>query len=420
MFRLIAPVLLAGCAPARAPEPVAAPEGAVRILVSRSEIRAIFPRDTARSWGWDAPQDRDYLPRYAWSIGFDGMDGPRSLELTADGRRNGVVTPRRFGSLDELVAAGYVGLCRQGMIADCRGSGTAAWVENGSVVLALRDSAVIARLLGLRPERLAVGMGRPGIYRYTPPDIAVVEYVDPQIPEPDSALRAEAARSRRANEAADTRIGRHLHATPESDGVVWVATGDSTAFLVTESFCQSDVCRSLRAELSAAGWTAADSSIVELRPYVNPRRPPSRTPMITAVGRRAGETRVRVHGLSGPSDTMPNSTPLPRELERAIRVTEPVGSVRLSPRVREARADEPVVLRGEVRDTRGRAIEGVPFRVDFGMTPRVQETRFGPAPVQLSFDRAGRYTVVASFGGRADTLVVDVLPRRDSTAVHPR
>ena len=73
---------------------------------------------------------------------------------------------------------------------------------------------------------------------------------------------------------------------------------------------------------------------------------------------------------------------------------------------------ETLVVHGEVRDTQGRVIVGAPFRVEYetgGMTAGGS----GPGPVRLSwFPEPGPVTIRASFGGRADTLVVNVLPAR--------
>ena len=130
----------------------------VRVIVSRREVRVVFPTDSARAWGWSDRKDPDYFPAYVWGIGVDGMDGPRFLDARVDRQQD---EARNFPSLEQLVAAARAELCLPGMMARCDSSGTRVSVEDGRVVLTLRDSARIARLFGLRPALVSAWLHRP-------------------------------------------------------------------------------------------------------------------------------------------------------------------------------------------------------------------------------------------------------------------
>jgi hypothetical protein len=378
-----------------------------RVLASRREIRVIFPRDTAAGWGWSELQDPQYQPAYQWSIGIDGIDGPRSLSLSISrGHGEGA---RRFATLSELVAAADARYCLPGMIASCPPADAGALVENGAVVLTLRDSATIARLVGLRPAWASVWQMRPEVPVVYRRDSVRIEYVDPQVPEPDSALRLEAAAARRRYEASVNSISRFVSAPGSTGDEVWMAVGDSVPFSVEEQRCHSDVCSGGYATLSASGWAVGDSSVVRLRPFARPSPHLRGEPAVWVVARRIGRTTVRVHGLSGSGDTLPSGEPVAREVQVQVVVTAPVARVRLSPRTARAQVGQPLELRAQAYDARGRVIAGAPIRVEITGGPYV---RIVPASAlrHVAFESPGRHTLVASFGGRADTLIIDVTP----------
>ena len=383
---------------------------ATRVLASRRELRVLFPRDTARAWGWSELQDRDYRPSYYWGIGIEGMDGPRSLSLhVGRGYREGA---HRFRSLEELVSERPPGLCVPGMFEDCSPEHVTAFVQDDAVVLTLRDSATVARLLALRPAWATVWHGRPELPPTVRIDSVRVEYVDPQVPFADSALRVEAAEARRRYEAGVNTISRYLSGPARSGNEAWMAVGDSATFRVEEMKCHSDVCGGVYEPLTASGWRVADTTVVRVRAVPDmghARRGYGRSPAVSVIARRTGRTRVRVLGLTGPSDTLPSSRPVPRELEVAVVVTPPVARVELSPRVQTAEVGQQVELRVRALDARGRVMRGAPVevRVEGGRYTRVMQS---PHLYPIEFDAPGRHTITASFGGRTDTLLVDVAP----------
>ncbi|MBW3656484.1 MAG: hypothetical protein KY444_10275 [Gemmatimonadetes bacterium] len=387
---------------------------APRVLASRREILVIFPRDTAVAWGWSELRDREYHPAYHWGISIEGIDGPRSISASIGrGYEEGA---RSFASFAELIAAAEARYCRPGMIADCPPADVTALVQDGALVLAMRDSARIARLVGLRPAWAAVWHGRPEVPRTYPSDSVHIEYVDPQVPEPDSAVRVEAAAARRRYEASVNSIIRYISAPGITRGEVWMAVGDSVRFSADEHRCHFDVCGGRYDALTASGWTVGDSSVVRLRPFVRPGRRFEREPAVWVVARRIGRTSVRVHGLSGSADTLPSREPVARELQVRVVVTAPVGRVQLSPRQARAQVGQPLRVRARAFDVRGRVIPGAPIRVEIigGPYGRIMD---GADLRHFAFESAGRHTLIASFGGRADTLMVDVAADPGATAL---
>lgn len=380
---------------------------ATRVLASRDELRIVFPRETADAWGWSELADPAYRPAYHWGLTIQGMDGPRTLWLNVE-RRPGEGA-RRFGSLAELVAAESPRLCVSETVGECRMEGVTAAVEDGSVVLALRDPAAVARLAGLRPEWAYVRHTRPDATEPWRMDSVRVEYVDPPVPMPDSAAQAEAAAARRRYEASIRSVTREISAPSHGGGESWLAVGDSVPFHVGETMCHLDLCGGGAEPLAAAGWMVADSTVVRVRPWAAAWR----MPVATVVARRTGRTRVRITGLAGPSDTLPSSRPPPRELEVTVIVTEPVARVELTPRIRSAVAGRPVRIRARAFDVRGRVIAGAPVEVN------VREDRFTRGlhvrdTGSVTFESPGQRRVIASFGGRADTLVVEVAPEPEA------
>ncbi|HVH12486.1 MAG TPA: hypothetical protein VM759_05510, partial [Longimicrobium sp.] len=254
---------------------------------------------------------------------------------------------------------------------------------------------------------------RPELPRAYRMDSVQVEYVDPQLPLPDSALRAEGAAARRRYEAARTTILRSLGTLGSWGDEAWLVVGDSTPFVVKEIVCVVDFCREAPNPLTVSGWHVADTTIVRLQAVPDTGLVSfggRRMPTISVIARRTGRTRVRALGLIGPSDTLPSRQPVPRDLEVTVVVTPPVARVELAPRIQTAVVGQPVRLRVRAVDAHGRDIPGAPVEV------QVANGRFGwmkgPDLAPIEFGVPGRHTVTASFGGQTDTLLVDVVPAR--------
>ena len=380
-----------------------------RVTVSRREVRVTFPRDTAGRWGWPERQDPANPPQYWWGVMIDGMDGPRFLEL-----RVGPTTPgaRTFTSLESVVSAGTSALCGGGWISRCNTTGASAAVVDGRVVLTLRDSAAIARLFGRRPATVTVSQRRPGeLYRYDPLPIQV-EYVAPQIPAPNEATRADAARSRRADKAWRSIIGRTIAGGVQLSDTVWVPLGDSVRLHIEEPRCDGDVCFGGQFD-SPAAWAIGDTSIVQARVVDRGLAPTdfAHARMIVLTARQIGRTTVRADLPPSVSDTMPSREPPERSLGRGINVVPPVARVELTTPSDTIRVGSRAEFRARALDRSGRVVSGLPLRLLYA-TQRSVTAVASDKSFSYIWSSPGSETIIASFGDKADTLAVTIAPRR--------
>jgi hypothetical protein len=384
------------------------------VLVSAREVRVVFPRDTARAWGWPGGHARVLPPRYAWSVFVHAMDGPRVVHhASAPGTRPDADTAARaFPSLAALVAAGTPGLCRTGMVWSCDPRPVRAAVEGGHVVLTVDDSATIRRLFGLRPEWVTLRASAPGDRAHRGPYSVRVTYVAPRLPPVTDALRAEAARQRRAYEASISRASRSIGRTDGAgwSDTLWVPMGTTAPLAVESLRCTHDVCSGSGASADGATWTTDDTAVLRLRV----RREADLTAFssagrtrVVAVPVRPGRTTVRVAGLHDDADSLPARRPRARALSRPAVVTPRVGRVEILPRPTSMRRGDSVAFRVRVYTAAGAPLDGAPaeLRWDVGTTTRVRDAR---RPVAVSFDSAGRRLLVGRFLHLADTLSVDV------------
>ena len=379
---------------------------AARVTVSRTLARVEFAPDTAGYWGWSERNDPGYRPEYVWSVQVAGMDGPQTLSLSTGRRDPGAAA---FITLDSLVARGKASVCpARPMRVTC--TPLAASVERGRVILALRDSSIIARLFGLRPATVSVIRERPEEAYSFVGDSVGVEYVAPEIPLPNAEAREDARRSQRAFEASISTISRWIiGGTPES-GPLWLTVGDSASLRVDESWCHYDSCGSTMLDV-ARTWSIDDSSVVQLRtspPAAPGVFPQARPAVVTA--RRIGRTTIRADLAASPSDTMPSSRPPSRRLERVIHVIPPVGRVRLVPPADTIRRGESYRIDVRVFDLAGRVIPGAPVEGRLGS--EFGATADSTGRLLFYFQSAGPQTIVARFGGKADTLHLTVAPPR--------
>jgi alpha-tubulin suppressor-like RCC1 family protein len=379
---------------------------ATRVLASRREVRVLFPRDTMRVWGWADLGNPSEDRTYRWQIGIGTPSGPRVLILRVEPTDS---TARDFTSLSTLVAAGHASLCGAGMIMTCDQTKVSATVENGGVVLSLRDRARIAELFEMRPASVAAYHRVP--YDESPWsfDTVRVEYIAPEIPEPDATLRAAAAEKRRRYEISIHQTSRHITGGPPYTGLLWLAVGDSMRVGIAETQCTYDVCSRGLAVVTGSGWVVGDSSIAALHGVSQGAA--LRPPEAFVVARRPGRTTLRIDGLTGPSDTMPSRTHPERSITRDVLVTVPVDRVRILPRPDSVVVGSAVQFSLQALDRAGQVIEGAPVigRFDTGRHTQGFE---GPGPFRAQFDVPGRRTLVASLGTRADTVAVMVVPAR--------
>lgn len=382
-----------------------------RVLVSTREVRIMFPTEPGRVWSWPAREDSTYLVAYGWGATVPGMDGPRSLVLQVWTRSR---SARRFADLRELVAAGQAAVCEPGMMITCR-PGIDASVEGDRVVLALRDRQLIRTLFVMRPAKLRAWRPGPAVSSFAYDSIPV-EYVSPMIAEPDAAVRAEAARRKRAYEDGISSISRFIQIRSDYRASrAWVAMDDSVALHVGEKHCTFDVCGATTISVPGARWTVDDSSLAEIR--VGPAATGARAfidgpgPVTRLVGRTPGRVTVRARIPSIPSDTLPSDTPPEHELALDVIVTLPIRAVTIEPRTSSVQVGEHVDFRLTVTDTSSRIVPGLPteLQVTGGAYPYSSN---GPGPFAVLFDKPGPWRLVGRLGAHADTVDVTVTPRK--------
>src|SRR5262245_128175 len=126
---------------------------AVRAVVSRHELRVVYPPDTATTWTWASPTGLAYRTRFSWSVAIDGIDGPRRLEMIVSRDQP---KPRRFTSLASLVAAANSSFCPPGHVGYCPTPAATLSASGRQVVMTYADPITIARLFALRPPTVTV------------------------------------------------------------------------------------------------------------------------------------------------------------------------------------------------------------------------------------------------------------------------
>jgi len=242
---------------------------------------------------------------------------------------------------------------------------------------------------------------------WRPPVRVKVEYVSPQIPAPDAAFRAEAARAKRRYLASINWIRRDIAGGPSGSGAIWIGVGDSIPINVSEMRCTHDVCSGSSADLPGV-WSVDDSSVARLR-RVKPDAGAfgSASPSLYLVARARGRTTVRVRLPESSADTMPFQEPPARTLERPVVVTNPAARVEISAHPDTIKLGEPLDLRVRVRDREGQAIEGAPVQVRYEDGGSAYVTTATGA-LRLELRRPGPHPIVATFGKMVDTVRVTV------------
>ena len=163
-----------------------------------------------------------------------------------------------------------------------------------------------------------------------------------------------------------------------------------------------------RSDFSVAGWTSSDTSVVGLAPSDEPQ------PSVTLVARRPGTSTIAANGVRGASDELPRS-PRARTLTRTITVINRLTRVDISSRPAEIVVGSKFELVARAIDENGAAVEGLP--VDFCViydTPDQYgwEGRKSGHAVDVDLATPGRRRFIARFATFADTLDVQVVPRR--------
>lgn len=375
-------------------DPLEAVSG-TEVRVSRQEVTVTFPVDMAHWWGW-SEGNRSSRP-YSWRLRMDDEGPPRAIALRIEPRPG-----RIYRSLSALVSGSWGSVCWPDPY--CAGTPVRTSVTDGRLVLTLRDSAVISELFGLRPDTATAYRSGPDMQGGVQSPVRVT-YVDPQLPPPDSAIRAAAAERRRRHFATVNRASREIVAQrPRAN--LWLVVGDSAAAQVQQSRCSYDMCVISGPAFPEARWSVADSSIARIRPHGKRG--------VQVVALRPGRTVLRVTGLAGPGDTVGAYNPLPGEVEQEVVVTGPVTAVRICPRW-PVYAGAPFPLHVEVVDSENNVFRDPPVRIAMGDG----STRLAPSDTAgVLFHGSGSISLRAAFAGHADTLQLRVIPRRRGPDVH--
>jgi hypothetical protein len=373
------------------------PLSTTSVEASSHRVRITFPVDTSGTWVWRGRPVGEPIYGHVWQALVDGMDGLVSIGVWVYPSDSAIT----FSSLDEVVEAGRSSLCLPGMVQTCGQVPVARSVERNRVVVTLEDPVVISRLFGTRPAWVRVNRQSVDDVPSWESDSVLVRYVAPQVPMPDSATWAEAAKGRRQYQASITSISRNIRGVGWSEEL-WLAVGDSLKLELEETHCHYDSCVEMHGQVGDSGWSVADPSIVQIRAAPDSTR--------FAYGRRAGKTTIRVRGLHGPSDTMPSKNPPERSLTRKMVVGRSVVRVSIVTRPDTVEVGEPVTFRARAFDRGGHPIPDVPIEmvVDIGHPLGLMATQ----PYPAEFRKTGERLVVAQFRELADTLRVMVVEKK--------
>jgi hypothetical protein len=382
------------------------------VLVSRREVRVVFPPESQAAWSWPEAPGVDDSPTFFWYAAFHGIEGRVRLGVSLHARDSVRTAP----SLESIVRAAKVERCHLSRWAPCTERGVKANVQGRSVIIALRDSGLIARLFALRPDSVSIVSHMPRYMGDTRRSVARIQYVEPRLPDLDSAGRAQALEKQREYDRRELTLWRTLRGGSEAD-LLWLMVGDSAQLGIVEWQCRRDLCGHYNGFSGApqdwGRWSVDDPRIARVHRFTdrsafNPFLG-HRDLVRTIVALRPGRTKVRAVGVHTFADSVASDPPLDSIIEREVLVTPPIGRLRISPRPATMVARDSTWFSVYVLDRAGRRIEGAPVDIFWGVTGRGYGST-AIKPVSIRFDDPGHYKIVAAVGSHADTLDVDVRP----------
>lgn len=406
------------------------------VQVSRHELRIVFPRDTAHHWGWSAPLDPGFIPRYSWQMDVDAIEGPRNVRFDV----SSVPMPREFRSLRDLLGAGRGHICSYGgMVTNCIDPRMTGTVEHGRPVITLRDSALISWLFALRPTSVRLSQDRPEADQLIAWSEVRIEYVAPSVRPLDSAARAAALRARRRESLERFSVSRGILG---GKGVgterMWLTVGDSVPLWLIETARYYDQSITGQRDLTDSGWTVRDPRIAQLsKPSPGAQALRDTTGYPVAVvdfgpprmyikALRPGTTTIRVRGVHGLRDAALESEVAPGVLETEVLVIRPPHRLEITPRPDTLRLGQHLEARVRVYDAMGEFTDRVPIElVCMGCTGNSYHGEwlssayyFGERPTRLSSNQPGHMTIVARLDRLADTLSVVIVDSAGTARRH--
>ena len=281
----------------------------------------------------------------------------------------------------------------------CSDSSTAA-IANGRFVITVRDSAMLALLFWDRPTRVWVGTSIRSLRLGS----VVVRYVDPQLLPASKETLAEYDRAL-GREGWSPWTRTLLAGKSSATDTVWMEVGERLTTGVREEQGRGIDSYNWRSDFTASGWTSSDSSVVALAPSNAPQ------PSITLVALRPGKSTIAVNGLRGASDELPRSQRA-RTLTQTFIVTRRLTRVEIVPRPKEIVAGSRLKLTARVIDDRGAVVAGAPVGFYVIYDPPGKYGREGSADDNADLTTPGHRRFIAYFANFADTLDVQVVPRR--------
>ena len=388
------------------------------VHVSRHELRIVFPRDTARRWGWSGPPEPGYyVPRYTWQMGIDAIEGPRDIRFDV----TDASFPREFRSLRDLLSTARGQICSYGMMTICGKTRMTGTVEHGRTVLTLRDSALISWLFALRPTTVSLSRDRRETNESFAWDSVPIEYVVPSVRPLDSATRAAALYARRRESLARYSVRRRIWGGRGTSDHVSLIVGDSLPLLLLEVARLEDLTLNGQRDLTDSGWTVLDPRIAQLlkpSPGMESARETASggtdvvvagfgPPRMYIKALRPGSTTIRVRGVHGRDDAVFDSSLPSGVLESEVVVTRPPHRLEITPRPDTLRVGQNLLARVRVYDATGEFSERVPVQlVCTGCTDSYYD---GTHPSHIWSNEPGGMTIVARLNGLADTLSVVVV-----------
>jgi hypothetical protein len=384
------------------------------VTVSQEEVRVVFPAQPGFSLD---PSERlecvdGHSSRavYLWSLGrLEAVVGPRGIGAA-------VWECRPFESWQDLAGSAFAGVFEPGMftryqdtpVVDVRAYGD-------SLVLLLTDREAIVELFGLRPDSVVLTAQQLGEPRVRTETEVAVRYLEPAIPEPDSALLARAARLHAEDRASRRTIRRQIRGSERPADPLWVTLGDSLQVYVSETICNIDLCSRHSLSPPDSAWSVEDPEIAALRfsePDLPRTRlhPPERSSRAFLHGLSLGRTMLKASRIESPSDTLMARTRPEPSLEQEVLVTVPPVSVAIVVEANSASVGERGWVRVTLRDEDGDQLRGVPVhlvshRGGGRYTQAVTEDE-----VTVLYDRPGVWRHEVTLGDVADTVVVRVFP----------
>jgi hypothetical protein len=355
------------------------------IAVSRSEVRLVLPTlDSVRSKPASA----------VWRVDFEGMFRTRALQISVD------------DSGASLTRTSRVEFC-EGVMRRC--VPVAATVSRDPLTIVVRDTNLIRQLFAHRPPFVDIVATGAGWRRRR-----TVTYVEPQLPMPTAAVIA------RADSATRTRLSnywRYWYSLDSPNGSIphVLFIGDTLPVRLDENKCVndfwSDICTT-RFHIPFSEWTFVDTTIATVVPDTSlafDRDSLTFLPSVRIVPKRPGRAIMWIAPLFDPSrDSVPRAAPPEPVVTRPIYVSPRIGRVVLSGSDAAPLIGQAVTFAARVFDRQGDGVFDPPVQF------RVVETKaqvFGGTTFTTAFDRQGVFHVLADFGGKADTVVVNVRPR---------